>query len=97
MDGERGTQVTDLLYVVARAALLDALDALGEQRDAVVLIGAQATFSSRARTEAATLTGVFRVMTTSRPSTDGSPGPCAAGQPAATVHRLSLCAGAGSP
>jgi hypothetical protein len=34
--------VTDPLYVVARAALLDALDALGGQRDAVVLVGAQA-------------------------------------------------------
>ena len=29
MDGEWGTQVTDPLYIVARAALLDALDALG--------------------------------------------------------------------
>ena len=36
--------MTDRLYVVARAALLDALDALGEQRDAVVLVGAQAIY-----------------------------------------------------
>lgn len=34
----------DPIYVVARAALLDALDALGEQRDAVVLVGAQAIY-----------------------------------------------------
>jgi hypothetical protein len=32
------------LYVVARATLLDALDALGEQRDAVILVGAQAIY-----------------------------------------------------
>jgi hypothetical protein len=44
MDGEWGTQVTDPLYIVARAALLDALDALGEERDAVVLVGAQAIY-----------------------------------------------------
>ena len=30
--------MTDPLYVVARAVLLDALDAIGEQRDAVVLV-----------------------------------------------------------
>jgi hypothetical protein len=46
MDGEWGTQVTDPLYVVARAALPDALDAIGEQRDAVVLVGAQAIYGS---------------------------------------------------
>jgi len=34
----------DPLYVVARAVLLDALDAIGEQRDAVVLVGAQAIY-----------------------------------------------------
>ena len=44
MDGERGAQMIDPLYVVARAALLDALDAIGEQRDAVVLVGAQAIY-----------------------------------------------------
>jgi hypothetical protein len=44
MDGERGPKVTDPLYVVARAALLDALDGLGAQRDAVVLVGAQAIY-----------------------------------------------------
>jgi hypothetical protein len=32
------------LYVVARRALLDALDALIEQRDAVILVGAQAVY-----------------------------------------------------
>ena len=32
------------LYTVARAVLLDALDALNEQRDAVVLVGAQAIY-----------------------------------------------------
>lgn len=36
--------MTDPLYVVARSALLDALDALGEQRDAIVVIGAQAIY-----------------------------------------------------
>lgn len=44
MDGEWGAQMIDPLYVVARAALLDALDAIGEQRDAVVLVGAQAIY-----------------------------------------------------
>ena len=34
----------DPLYVLARAALLDALDALGPQRDAVILVGAQAIY-----------------------------------------------------
>jgi hypothetical protein len=34
----------DPLYLVARAVLLDALDAIGEQRDAVVLVGAQAIY-----------------------------------------------------
>ena len=34
----------DPLYVRARAALLDAADALAEQRDAVVLVGAQAVY-----------------------------------------------------
>lgn len=44
MDGCWTTQVIDPVYVVARAALPDALDALGEQRDAVVLVGAQAIY-----------------------------------------------------
>jgi hypothetical protein len=34
----------DPLYVAARVALLDALEALGEQRRAVVLVGAQAVY-----------------------------------------------------
>ncbi len=34
----------DELYVVARQVLLDALDALGAHRDALVLIGAQAVY-----------------------------------------------------
>jgi hypothetical protein len=34
----------DELLIAARAALLDALDALAEQRDALVLIGAQAIY-----------------------------------------------------
>ena len=34
----------DLLYVRARTALLDAAEALSEQRDAVVLVGAQAVY-----------------------------------------------------
>jgi hypothetical protein len=34
----------DPLYVLARAALLDALEALGAQRDAVILVGAQAIY-----------------------------------------------------
>lgn len=32
------------LYVIARRVLLDALDALGAHRDAVVLVGAQAVY-----------------------------------------------------
>ena len=36
--------MTSPLYIVARTVLLDALDALGEQRDAVVLVGAQAIY-----------------------------------------------------
>lgn len=32
------------LYVLARRVLLDALDALGDQRDAVILVGAQAVY-----------------------------------------------------
>ena len=32
------------LYFVARSALLDALEALHEQRDAVILVGAQAIY-----------------------------------------------------
>jgi hypothetical protein len=34
----------DLLYVLARTVLLDALEALGPQREAVVLVGAQAIY-----------------------------------------------------
>lgn len=34
----------DALYAVARAALLDALEALADQRDAVILVGAQAIY-----------------------------------------------------
>lgn len=34
----------DPIYVVARTALLDALDALADQREAVVLVGAQAIY-----------------------------------------------------
>lgn len=34
----------DPLYVLARTALLDALEALGPQRDAVILVGAQAIY-----------------------------------------------------
>jgi hypothetical protein len=36
--------VLDPQYVVARGVLLDALEALGEQRDAVVVVGAQAIY-----------------------------------------------------
>jgi len=36
--------VTDPLYVAARGVLLDALDALGEQREALILAGAQAIY-----------------------------------------------------
>jgi hypothetical protein len=36
--------VPDLLYVRARAALLDAVEALGIHRDAIVLVGAQAIY-----------------------------------------------------
>src|SRR5215475_2110213 len=34
----------DDLYVMARRVLLDALDALGHHRDAIVLVGAQAVY-----------------------------------------------------
>lgn len=34
----------DPRYIVARTVLLDALDALGEQRDAVIVVGAQAIY-----------------------------------------------------
>lgn len=34
----------DLLYVAARGVLLDGLEALGEQRRAVILVGAQAVY-----------------------------------------------------
>ena len=34
----------DELYVMARRVLLDALDALGQHRDAIVLVGAQAIY-----------------------------------------------------
>lgn len=34
----------DELYVMARRVLLDALDALGPHRDAIVLVGAQAVY-----------------------------------------------------
>ena len=34
----------DPLYVAARSVLLDALEALGPQRDAIVLVGAQAIY-----------------------------------------------------
>ncbi len=34
----------DELYVIARRVLLDALDALGQHRDAIVLVGAQAVY-----------------------------------------------------
>jgi len=44
MDGQQAAQVIDPVYVVARAALLDALEALAEQRGAVVLVGAQAIY-----------------------------------------------------
>ena len=36
--------VIDPLYAAARTALLDALEALGDQRSAVVLVGAQAVY-----------------------------------------------------
>ncbi len=32
------------LYVLARRVLLDALEALGDQQDAVILVGAQAVY-----------------------------------------------------
>ena len=46
MDGEERTclALLDPLYVCARAALLDAAEALAEQLDAVVLVGAQAVY-----------------------------------------------------
>ena len=34
----------DELYVLARRVLLDALDAIGPHRDAIVLVGAQAVY-----------------------------------------------------
>jgi hypothetical protein len=44
MDGQWAAQVIDPIYIVARAALLDALDALADQRGAVILVGAQAIY-----------------------------------------------------
>ena len=41
----------DLLYVRARTALLDAADALAEQRDALVLVGAQAIYLHTGRAD----------------------------------------------
>jgi hypothetical protein len=38
------TMNDDELYLIARRVLLDALDALGEHRDAIVLVGAQAVY-----------------------------------------------------
>jgi hypothetical protein len=38
----------DELYVMARRVLLDALDTLGHHRDAIVLVGAQASTSASA-------------------------------------------------
>jgi hypothetical protein len=43
MDGTQPA-VMNTLYAVARTVLLDALEALNEQRDAVVLVGAQAIY-----------------------------------------------------
>ena len=46
-DAKRGRMATmndDELYLIARRVLLDALDALGEHRDAIVLVGAQAVY-----------------------------------------------------
>jgi hypothetical protein len=40
--------VFDPQYVVARGVLLDALQALGEQRDAVIVVGAQAIYLLKA-------------------------------------------------
>ena len=41
----------DPLYVRARTALLDAADALAEQRDALVLVGAQAIYLHTGRAD----------------------------------------------
>jgi hypothetical protein len=43
MDGTKPA-VMNTLYAVARTVLLDALEALNEQRDAVILVGAQAIY-----------------------------------------------------
>ena len=43
----------DRQYVVARSVLLDALDALGAQREAVILVGAQAIYLHTAAVELA--------------------------------------------
>jgi hypothetical protein len=43
MDDEKSAGM-NTLYVVARTVLLDALEALSEQRDAVILVGAQAIY-----------------------------------------------------
>ncbi len=45
--------VPDPLYVLARRVLLDALDALGDQRDAVILVGAQAVYLHTGRADLA--------------------------------------------
>ena len=43
----------DPRYVVARSVLLDALEALGEQREAVVVVGAQAIYMQTGAVELA--------------------------------------------
>jgi hypothetical protein len=45
--------VTEPLYVAARGVLLDALDALGEQRQALILAGAQAIYVHTGTTDLA--------------------------------------------
>ncbi len=43
----------DPIYIAARKVLLDALQALGPQRDAVVLVGAQAVYLHTGESEVA--------------------------------------------
>jgi hypothetical protein len=49
--------VIEPLYVAAREALLDALDALGDQREALILAGAQAIYKGLRELGDSTLAG----------------------------------------
>jgi hypothetical protein len=76
----------DELYVIARQVLLDALDALGEQRDAIVLVGAQAIYLRVGDTDFA-VTSLPWLPTASSRSRCASPGPASRTNVRANHHR----------